>query len=223
LLDYKARWYSPALGRFTQPDSIVPEPGNPQAWNRYSYTLNNPVKYKDPTGHCVDAATVAFCAVGGGIPVLGPIIIIGVIVTVLVVANSDGPAPPPAYVQAALAAESGATVEGEEATEGSIAGSETGQKPKIEEDLAIEGEITLSDHAKENLEKRGWTEEEALSVANNPTGQYISEQDNRNTGAEVVINLGENPGDYVAVDTSTGEVIQVNDRNKPDWKMPKPK
>lgn len=35
----------------TQPDSIVPEPGNPQAWNRYSYALNNPLRYTDPTGH----------------------------------------------------------------------------------------------------------------------------------------------------------------------------
>jgi len=31
---YKARWYDPARRRFIQPDSIVPEPGNPQALNR---------------------------------------------------------------------------------------------------------------------------------------------------------------------------------------------
>ena len=40
----------PLLGRFTQPDTIVPEPGNPQALNRYSYVLNNPARYTDPTG-----------------------------------------------------------------------------------------------------------------------------------------------------------------------------
>jgi len=33
-------------------DTIIPEPGNPQALNRYSYVLNNPLKYTDPTGHC---------------------------------------------------------------------------------------------------------------------------------------------------------------------------
>ena len=28
LMDYNARWYDAGLGRFTQPDSIVPDPGN---------------------------------------------------------------------------------------------------------------------------------------------------------------------------------------------------
>ena len=48
---FNARFYDPLLARFTSADSIVPEPGNPQAWDRYAYTLNNPVKYIDPTGH----------------------------------------------------------------------------------------------------------------------------------------------------------------------------
>ncbi len=56
LMDYKARMYSPWLGRFIQPDAIVPGAGNSQAWNRFSYTLNNPVNYTDPSGHkaCID-------------------------------------------------------------------------------------------------------------------------------------------------------------------------
>jgi RHS repeat-associated protein len=48
---YGARYYDPALGRFVQADTIVPEPGNPQALNRYSYVYNNPLRYIDPTGH----------------------------------------------------------------------------------------------------------------------------------------------------------------------------
>ena len=47
---YRARHYDPSLGRFVQPDTIVPEPGNPQALNRYSYVGNNPLRYTDPTG-----------------------------------------------------------------------------------------------------------------------------------------------------------------------------
>jgi len=51
LYDYNARWYDPAIGRFIQSDSIVPEPGNPQGLNRYTYVRNNPVRYTDPSGH----------------------------------------------------------------------------------------------------------------------------------------------------------------------------
>ena len=48
---YNARYYEPGLARFVQADTIVPEPANPQSFNRYSYTFNNPVKYTDPSGH----------------------------------------------------------------------------------------------------------------------------------------------------------------------------
>jgi len=53
LMDYNARFLNPGLSRFTQPDTIIPNPANPQSLNRYSYALNNPVKYTDPTGHRV--------------------------------------------------------------------------------------------------------------------------------------------------------------------------
>ena len=67
LYDYGARFYSPALGRFLSPDTIVPEPGNPQSLNRYSYTLNNPVKYRDPSGHvpAPSCAGIPDCGVDG--------------------------------------------------------------------------------------------------------------------------------------------------------------
>jgi hypothetical protein len=49
IMDYKARFYSPTLGRFLQPDSIVPD--GTQGLNRFSYVRNNPVNFNDPTGH----------------------------------------------------------------------------------------------------------------------------------------------------------------------------
>jgi RHS repeat-associated protein len=48
---YGARYYEPVLGRFIQPDSIIPDAFNPQSYDRYAYSLNNPLKYIDPTGH----------------------------------------------------------------------------------------------------------------------------------------------------------------------------
>lgn len=50
LYDYGARWYDPALGRFLQPDSIVPDPADPMSWNPYSHVRNNPVNRVDPSG-----------------------------------------------------------------------------------------------------------------------------------------------------------------------------
>ncbi len=48
---YEARYYDAALGRFISADTIVPNPGNPQDFNRYTYANNNPVIFTDPTGH----------------------------------------------------------------------------------------------------------------------------------------------------------------------------
>ena len=52
LMDYNARFFSPALGRFISADTIVPGAGNPAAFNRYAYVLNSPLRYVDSTGHC---------------------------------------------------------------------------------------------------------------------------------------------------------------------------
>jgi RHS repeat-associated protein len=54
---FQSRWYDGSLGRFTQPDTIVPtQTQGTQAWDRYAFVNNNPVRYTDPTGHrCVAA------------------------------------------------------------------------------------------------------------------------------------------------------------------------
>ncbi|MBV6397142.1 MAG: hypothetical protein HFACDABA_02747 [Anaerolineales bacterium] len=49
---FVARWLDPSLGRFTSPDTIVPtSTQGTQAWDRYAFVNNNPVRYTDPTGH----------------------------------------------------------------------------------------------------------------------------------------------------------------------------
>jgi RHS repeat-associated protein len=52
---FNARWMDPSLGRFTSPDTIIPtQTQGTQAWDRYAFVNNNPVRYTDPTGHrCV--------------------------------------------------------------------------------------------------------------------------------------------------------------------------
>ena len=52
-LDYfGARYMSSPLGRFISPDPsmLSTVKANPQTWNRYTYVLNNPMKYVDPNG-----------------------------------------------------------------------------------------------------------------------------------------------------------------------------
>jgi RHS repeat-associated protein len=56
MMYFNARWFLPYLNRWAQPDSIIPEPGNVQAYDRYAYTVNNPIKYSDPSGHWIETA-----------------------------------------------------------------------------------------------------------------------------------------------------------------------
>jgi len=62
---YGARYYDPELARFTQPDTIVPDPCSSQALNRYSYVYNNPLKFTDPDGNFPFLAFIFWGAVIG--------------------------------------------------------------------------------------------------------------------------------------------------------------
>ena len=53
LVHMNGRVYDPALGRFLSADSIIESPSVLQSFNRYSYVLNNPLRYTDASGHCV--------------------------------------------------------------------------------------------------------------------------------------------------------------------------
>ncbi len=45
------RIYDSQLGRFLQADPFIQAPKNSQSYNRYSYVLNNPLSYTDPSGY----------------------------------------------------------------------------------------------------------------------------------------------------------------------------
>ena len=51
LIHMNGRVYDPVIARFISPDPFVQDPFNSQSLNRYSYVLNNPLRYTDPTGY----------------------------------------------------------------------------------------------------------------------------------------------------------------------------
>jgi hypothetical protein len=49
------RLYDPKLHRFLSPDNFVQDPYNTQNYNRYSYAMNNPLMFSDPSGEILFA------------------------------------------------------------------------------------------------------------------------------------------------------------------------
>jgi RHS repeat-associated protein len=50
LINMNGRMYDPYIGRFLSVDPFIQFPGNSQSFNGYSYCLNNPLSYTDPSG-----------------------------------------------------------------------------------------------------------------------------------------------------------------------------
>lgn len=50
IIHMNGRLYDPVVHRFLQPDNFVQDPFFTQNYNRYSYVLNNPLKYTDASG-----------------------------------------------------------------------------------------------------------------------------------------------------------------------------
>ncbi len=60
LYNMNGRLYDPVVGRFLSADNYVQMPGFTQSFNRYSYCLNNPLKYTDPDGEFFLGTIITF-------------------------------------------------------------------------------------------------------------------------------------------------------------------
>ena len=68
VIDMNGRMYDPLLGRFLSPDNYVQLPDFSQNFNRYSYCLNNPLIYTDPSGELIgELFYIAAMAYFGGV------------------------------------------------------------------------------------------------------------------------------------------------------------
>ncbi|KAF0203985.1 MAG: RHS repeat-associated core domain-containing [Bacteroidetes bacterium] len=70
LINMNARLYDPFLGRFLSPDNYIQAPDHTQSYNRYSYCLNNPLKYTDPSGDFFVIDDLILGAIGGSVNLL---------------------------------------------------------------------------------------------------------------------------------------------------------
>ena len=66
LINMNGRLYDPLLGRFLSPDHYIQSPDNSQNFNRYSYCLNNPLKYTDPSGEVFGIDDFLFFSIASG-------------------------------------------------------------------------------------------------------------------------------------------------------------
>ncbi len=55
LINMNGRVYDPVMALFLSPDNFVQSPDLTQNFNRYTYCLNNPLKYSDPSGYSYKA------------------------------------------------------------------------------------------------------------------------------------------------------------------------
>lgn len=71
LINMNGRMYDPLMSMMLSPDNNLQFPHISQNFNRYSYCLNNPLKYNDPTGESIEA--VIFGIAGGVFNILSNI------------------------------------------------------------------------------------------------------------------------------------------------------
>ncbi|ATC96931.1 RHS repeat-associated core domain-containing protein [Pseudoalteromonas tunicata] len=81
IIHMNGRIYDPTLGRFLQADPFIQAPGNSQSYNRYSYVLNNPLSYTDPSGYFLkklwQTTTGTVLRAIAKVPILNSIITVG--------------------------------------------------------------------------------------------------------------------------------------------------
>lgn len=67
LINMNARLYDPILRKFLSADNLVQDPFNTQNYDRYSYVLNNPLLYTDPSGNEILIGTAILIGIAVGI------------------------------------------------------------------------------------------------------------------------------------------------------------
>ncbi len=210
----QARWHSPAVGRFLAIDPVDFHEGNIHSFNRYAYANNNPYVYIDPDGR---SAVTAFggllyesyqFARGRGFD--------GSNLRGALIDGYDGQGG--GFAAAAF----------EDATTFIPAGLAAGIGIKGLRLLSGTNTVSKSTVIGAKIERqmwnRGWSRSSIMDTIRHPS-RVVSTRDTRhlpggrrmNDPATAYYSRG---GGYVVRNERTGDVVQISNRNNPNWKAP---
>ncbi len=87
-------------------------------------------------------------------------------------------------------------------------------------DLPTGDDINIDDKIKGQIGDRGWTEEGVREITKTePSGTTIDNTKGKiGDKGEPATVYGSKDGDYVVVNDKSGEVVQVSNKNNPEWK-----
>lgn len=192
------RYYDPNTGQFTQEDPI----GLAGGLNLYGYANGDPVTYSDPFGLSAVCIPCALKEIGEGFAVSKAF-------------GTD-------YSVADAALDAGIGLVGLGLL-GDVIG--LGKRFLRGRRLArVANKLTFGSHITDNLAKRGWSEDSVRDLVRKPS-RTVSTRDTRhlpgggrmNDPATAYI---DESGHYVVINDRTNDVVQISNRNDPDWRAP---
>jgi len=201
LVYMQARYYDPIIGRFLANDPVGFSPQRPDMFNRYAYAGNDPVNAVDLDGELAILAVPLVCA-GGACEAAAAGVATGVAIGGTYLASQN-----PEFALSAILSLPGVVpligmLNSDNQNEGLNSGLPKGK------DLDF-------DKVKEQLEPRGWSQDEVKDLVDktDPTGVSV---DNRKGKSDPATVYGPKEA-HVVVNDKTGEVIQASDKTDSEW------